>query len=360
MILEDFLADGETQTSAILFPVACERLEESSADRFGHSRPVVHDANLDSVLAFAQVYVDPSRFARDGFTRVHQQVRKHPLPFLLVQPRFAPTFAQDRNLQAVKFRTSPHRMDGALERRFNGAKHPPKGFSRLRELEQGIDQVRHLVHGVTDFPIKFFSLIRVQIALAKELGVGHNGSQWMPQVVRNRTGYTADSRKPLGSEKFLLAALQANSHPFECSCNFRDLIARTVCKRVGKIASFQCAHARYQICQRLCKRIRDQKNHAASCRDRQQPKPQEHAIQAIQKSGSLVIRFQDTETHEGGNTGSQFHGGGQKLLFAETESLWDRPGKIGGIRSKTRESRLLFLLKRAHYHRVAVEKGNLT
>src|SRR5260370_8543801 len=101
-------------------------------------------------------------------------------------------------------------MDGALNGSFNGAKHPPKRFSYLRELEQGIDQIPHLVHCGTDFPIKFFPLLRVQIALAKELGVGPNSCQWMPQVLRNRTCYTANDHNPPGSHTSLFASLQHN------------------------------------------------------------------------------------------------------------------------------------------------------
>src|SRR5258708_33807407 len=101
MILEDFLADGETQTDPILFPIAGERLKKPSADGFRHSWSVVHDADLHHVLGFAEVDLDLPRFWRHRFTGIQQQVRKHPLHFLLAKPGFAPAFSQERNMQAV-------------------------------------------------------------------------------------------------------------------------------------------------------------------------------------------------------------------------------------------------------------------
>jgi hypothetical protein len=74
-------------------------------------------------------------------------------------------------------RMQAHRLHGALHGFANAGVGWIQRLAGAGKLQQGIDEVRHLVHAGADFLIQFFALRRSQAAVAKKFRVRDDGGE---------------------------------------------------------------------------------------------------------------------------------------------------------------------------------------
>ena len=95
----------------------------------------------------------------------------------------------------------------------------------LRKFQHRRDQLCHLVHRETNFPIHILSLPFVDVTLTENLSVSQHCCQRMTQVVRDRARHPADGREALGVQQVLLAVVKRPPHSLKSACHFPQFVA---------------------------------------------------------------------------------------------------------------------------------------
>src|SRR5438132_11214171 len=96
----------------------------------------------------------------------------------------------------MKFRMRANGQNGTFDRVFNRTEHTTDRLTNLREFEQRIDEVGHLIDCRSNLLIELFALIAAEIFVAEKLGIGDDRRQWVPEVMGYGTRRPSDGREP--------------------------------------------------------------------------------------------------------------------------------------------------------------------
>ena len=167
---------------------------------------------------------------------IQQKVVEDALHFARIELRGVQPGRLNADCNLVKLRVRPHQFDGAADGALDGSFHHIQRIGRTRQLQQRIDQIGQAVHRNANFQIKLFALLRSQVGISQELGIGQDGSQRMAQVVRNRAGHPANRCQSLSLQQPLLRLMQALAHAGEGIRKLGDLARTPRLYRVTKVS----------------------------------------------------------------------------------------------------------------------------
>src|SRR5262249_55059078 len=143
----------------VLFSKTHERLKQLFADRLWNAGTVVQYTNFNMMFRFTELYFDLPGVGWRNLACVAKQIYQCALDLLLIEPGFAVSFARNRDFRMVKIGMRMHCVYSSGDRFLNPPEDPAQRFPSIRKLQQRIDQVRHLVHGCTDFTIEFLAFM---------------------------------------------------------------------------------------------------------------------------------------------------------------------------------------------------------
>src|SRR6185437_823774 len=185
MVLHDLLHDGEPKSRPIFFALTYERFKDGIADARGNSAPVVTNSNVDLRTCIREFDLDLSRSARHGLARIQNEVEEDALELSMIEPALRRAGLANLDGRVVKFGIASHRMNRVFYGGADASVGWTQGCARARELQQGIRELCHALHGKLNFLIQFVALFASKVRLAQELRVGHHGGHRMPQVMRD-------------------------------------------------------------------------------------------------------------------------------------------------------------------------------
>src|SRR5208282_556027 len=143
----------------VFLAIADEWLEKFASNRLRDATAIVRETNLQSPKDLSQIDIDLSVLSCDRLTGVQQQIVKSAFQFLGVEPTRAVALLPDRNANVVKVGVGTHGLYHAFDRFLYAAICPPQGFPGARELQQRIDQIRHLINCDPNLLVQLLPLI---------------------------------------------------------------------------------------------------------------------------------------------------------------------------------------------------------
>lgn len=156
-------------------------------------------------------------------------------------------------------------------------------LARARELQQGIDEIRHQIHAAPNLLVEFFPLCGGEVGFHQELGIGDDGGQGMAEIVRDRTRHTANGGQLFRLQQIPLTLEQAGAHAVECTGQFRYFVPAARVQRMIKVTRAQGPYTAHQVLQGARECVRDKEHESAADDDRGQAQQKNVAIQLIQE-----------------------------------------------------------------------------
>ena len=129
-----------------------------------------------------------------------------------------------------------HTFAHASITRMQRGAHPAK----IPEGNQSTPSFAPLPSGLPD---RVLHAVRGEARLAEKFRVGQDGSQRMPQIMRDGTGHAPNGCQPLGFQQLLLGLHQGMAHAIEGAGQLADFIAGEGAELILEIAFFQGTYA---------------------------------------------------------------------------------------------------------------------
>src|SRR5208282_102254 len=192
VILHDLLYYRKSESRAVLFAVTDKRMKKLIANRFCDARTVVGDRNRERCFIMANRDPNSPVTARRCLASVQQEIVKSSFEFAWIEPCQALAIVFDLNQRSLMAWMQTHGLHCPMYSFHNASATGAERLSGSGKLEQGIDEVGHLVYPDANLLIQLFPLRCRQAPVAEELRVRHNCSQRMTQIVGNGASHASD------------------------------------------------------------------------------------------------------------------------------------------------------------------------
>src|SRR5215510_9735990 len=196
--------------------------------------------------------LDPGKIGRSRLGSVLKEIAERPVQFLEVEPAFCRSFMAECDLDVPEFRMQTKRANRVLEGLDKISMNEMQGLLGLRKFQQRRDQLCHLVHRHTNFPIHILSLLLVDVTNTENLRVSQHCRQRMTQVVRDRDRHSPDGRQALGVQQVLLTVLKRLPHFLKSAGHFSEFVAAMHVQRMTEISFPERMDTRHELRERPC------------------------------------------------------------------------------------------------------------
>src|SRR4029077_8195637 len=207
---------------------------------------------------------------------------------------------------------APHRIANIAER-------GSQRLARTRELEQGVDEVRHQVHAALHFLVKLLALLGREVTVDQEFRIGDDGGERVAEVVGNGTGHTANRGQLLGLKQIALALKQTGAHAVESVGKFGHLVASPRIHGMVKITAFKGAHAGNQVSQRPGEGVGKEKYQPASYKNSEEAQEKQITIQLTEELRRLIVRPKHNQANRCGLFAGQGERSCQKVFVTHRD-----------------------------------------